>query len=142
MITVDLNNLDLTEFTGKENAGLHCLATFPLFSAHGSENSATVYFELEPGDELGWHTDSVEELLLILKGNVEVSVGEETGELKEGQIALVPTMVRHNLRNIGSEKARVLGFFGSANFVSTFDEVWLPTHSNMVDTAAMATQAA
>jgi quercetin dioxygenase-like cupin family protein len=142
MITVDLNNLDLTEFTGKENAGLHCLATFPLFSAHGSENSATVYFELEPGDELGWHTDSVEELLLILKGDVEVSIGDEKGELKEGQIALVPTMVRHNLRNIGSEKARVLGFFGSANFVSTFDEVWLPTHSNMVDTAAMVAQAA
>ena len=142
MITVDLNNLDLTEFTGKENAGLHCLATFPLFSAHGSENSATVYFELEPGDALGWHTDSVEELLLILKGDVEVSVGEETGELTEGQIALVPTMVRHNLRNIGSEKARVLGFFGSANFVATFDEAWLPTNSNMVDTAAMATQAA
>ncbi|MAT98026.1 MAG: cupin [Anaerolineaceae bacterium] len=142
MITVDLNNLDLTEFSGKEKAGLHCLATFPLFGAHGSENSATVYFELEPGDALGWHTDSVEELLLILKGDVEVSVGEETGKLKEGQIALVPTMVRHNLRNIGSEKARVLGFFGSANFVATFDEVWLPTNSNMVDTAAMVAQAA
>lgn len=63
MISVDLNNLDLTEFTGKTNPGLHCRATFPLFSAHGSENSATVYFELEPGDTLGWHPDSVEDLL-------------------------------------------------------------------------------
>lgn len=142
MITVDLNNLDLTEFIGKENPGVHCKATFPLFSAHGSENSATVYFELEPGDALGWHTDSVEELLLILKGDVEVSVGDETGELKEGQIALVPTMVRHNLRNIGNEKARVLGFFGGPNIVATFDEVWLPTHSNIVDTAVMAAQTA
>ena len=142
MISVDLNNLDLTEFTGKTNPGLHCRATFPLFSAHGSENSATVYFELEPGDALGWHTDSVEELLLILKGDVEVSVGDETGALSAGQVALVPTMVRHNLRNIGSETARVLGFFGSANFVATFEEVWLPTNSNMVDTAAMAAQPA
>ncbi|MBK8901190.1 MAG: cupin domain-containing protein [Anaerolineaceae bacterium] len=142
MISVDLNNLDLTEFTGKTNPGLHCRATFPLFSAHGSENSATVYFELEPGDALGWHTDSVEELLLILKGDVEVSVGDETGALSAGQMALVPTMVRHNLRNIGSETARVLGFFGSANFVATFEEVWLPTNSNMVDTAAMAAQPA
>lgn len=142
MITVDLNNLDLTEFTGKENSALHCRATFPLFSAHGSENSATVYFELEPGDTLGWHTDSVEELLLILQGDVEVSVGDEQGQLTAGQIALVPTLVRHNLRNTGSSKARVLGFFGAPNFVATFDEVWLPTHSNTVDTAAMAAQAA
>ena len=142
MITVDLNNLELTEFTGKENGGLHCLATFPLFAAHGSENSATVYFELEPGDTLGWHTDSVEELLLILQGEVEVNIGDEQGDLKQGQIALVPTLVRHNLRNIGSEKARVLGFFGQPNFVSVFDEIWLPTQSNMVDTAAMMAQAA
>jgi quercetin dioxygenase-like cupin family protein len=142
MISVDLNNLDLTEFTGKTNPGLHCRATFPLFSAHGSENSATVYFELDPGDTLGWHTDSVEELLFIVQGSVEVSIGEEVGVLQAGQLALVPTLVRHNLRNVGREVARVLGFFGSANFVSTFDEVWLPTNSNMVDTAVMAAQPA
>lgn len=105
----------------------------------GSKKSAAVYFELQPGDHLGRHTDSAEESLLILAGEVEVSVGEEKGKLAKGEIAIVPVMVPHDLRNIGKEAAKVLGFFGGANnIVATFDEVWLPTNSNVVDTARMA----
>jgi hypothetical protein len=47
-------------------------------------------------------------------------------------------MVPHNLTNIGDSKVRVLGFFGRKDIVATFEEVWLPTNSNTVDTAAMA----
>lgn len=136
MTTVNLNQLELTEFTGKDNPKQHCRATFPMLGAHGTQSSATVYFELEPGDNLGRHTDSAEELLLILEGEVEVSVGKEKGKASQGTIALVPKMVPHDLRNIGSKTARVLGFFGGVNnIIATFDEVWLPTNSNMVDTA-------
>lgn len=136
MTTVNLNQLELTEFTGKENPQQHCRATFPMLGAHGTKNSATVYFELEPGDSLGRHTDSAEELLLILEGEVEVSIGEEESYASQGTIALVPQMIPHNLRNIGSKTAKILGFFGGANnILATFDEVWLPTNSNTVDTA-------
>lgn len=139
MLTVNLNKLELTEFTGKTNSRQHCRASFPLLGVMGSKNSAAVYFELQPGDYLGRHTDSAEESLLILAGEVEVSVGEEKGKLAKGEIAVVPMMVPHDLRNIGKETAKVLGFFGGANnIVATFDEVWLPTNSNVVDTAQMA----
>jgi mannose-6-phosphate isomerase-like protein (cupin superfamily) len=88
---------------------------------------------------LGRHTDSAEESLLILEGAVEVSVGEEKAKLSKGEIAVAPKMAPHDLRNVGKEKARVLGFFGGANnIVATFDEVWLPTNTNVVDTALMA----
>jgi quercetin dioxygenase-like cupin family protein len=137
MTTVDLNALELTEFTGIDDPKQHCRATFPLLGAHGTKHSATVYFELEPGRNLGRHTDSAEELLLILEGSVEVTVGEEKTLAAQGQIVLVPVMEPHDLRNIGQGKARVLGFFGGANhIVATFDQTWLPTHSNTVDTAA------
>lgn len=140
MLTVNLNKLELTEFTGKANPKQHCRATFPLLGVMGTKNSAAVYFELAPGDSLGRHTDSAEESLLILAGEVEVSVGEEKAKLSKGEIALAPTMVPHDLRNVGKEKARVLGFFGGANnIVATFDEVWLPTNTNIVDTAQLAT---
>lgn len=139
MLTVNLNKLELTEFTGKTNSRQHCRASFPLLAVMGSKKSAAVYFELQPGDHLGRHTDSAEESLLILAGEVEVSVGEEKGKLAKGEIAVVPMMVPHDLRNIGKETAKVLGFFGGANnIVATFDEVWLPTNSNVVDTAQMA----
>ncbi|MCB0571982.1 MAG: cupin domain-containing protein [Phaeodactylibacter sp.] len=136
MTTVDLNQLSLNEFTAKNDPAQHCRATFPLLGAHGTQQSATVYIELEPGKSLGRHTDSAEELLLVLEGEVEATVGNEKGLLSKGQIALVPRLEPHDLRNTGQGTARILGFFGGANnIVATFDEVWLPTNSNVVDTA-------
>ena len=137
MITANLHHLELHETWTENDPTQHCRSTFPLAGALGSENSALVYFELAPGDHLGRHTDSAEEVLLILAGAVEVSVGEETGRLSQGEIALVPTMVPHDLRNVGDETAKVLGFFGSPNIVATFDEVWLPDNTRVIDTAAM-----
>jgi len=143
MITADLNNLELTEFTGKNKASQHCRATFPLVGALGTENSATVYFELEPGKNLGRHTDSAEEILLILEGEVEATVGDETGRLSAGQLALVPKMAPHDLRNTGNGPAKVLGFFGGANNITaTFEVAWLPIDANVVSTAEMFAEAA
>jgi len=54
----------------------------------------------------------------------------------------VPTMAPHAIYNVGQEKARVLGFFGSRNIVATFDKVWQPANSNVVDTAVMTAETA
>lgn len=137
MITANLNEIELHETWTENDPTQHCRSTFPLAEALGSENSTLVYFELAPGDHLGRHTDSAEEVLLILSGTVEVSVGQETGQVAQGGFALVPTMVPHDLRNVGDETAKVLGFFGSPNIVATFDEVWLPDNTPVIDTAAM-----
>jgi quercetin dioxygenase-like cupin family protein len=137
MITADLNNLELTAFRAENEPSQACRSTFPTLGALGTENSAMVYFELDEGHNLGRHTDSVEEILLVLEGTVEVTVGSERGQLSAGQIGLVPTMVPHDLRNIGKGTARVVGFFGAPNIVATFDNTWQPTGSNQVDTAKM-----
>lgn len=139
MTTVNLNNIELTEFTGKEDKKQHCKAIFPLIGAHGSKDLATVYFEIEPGDNLGMHTDSAEEMLVILEGELTATIGEEQAGVTKGNIALVPEMVPHDLRNTGNTTARVLGVFGGANnIVATFEKEWLPTHSKVVDTAQLA----
>ena len=65
------------------------------------------------------HRDSAEGLL-GLEGEVEATVGEAHLTLRAGEIAVVPSMVPHGLRNVGQERARVLGFFGSATNVATF----------------------
>ena len=44
MVTVNMNELELNEFIGKEDKLQHCKATFPLVGAHGSQQLATVYF--------------------------------------------------------------------------------------------------
>lgn len=141
MITVDLNNLELTELWGKDQPNIHNRSTFPLGGPLGTENSAMVYFELDPGDSLGRHTDSVEEVLIILEGNVEVSVGEEKGELSRAEAAVVPTMVPHDLRNIGDETARVIGFFGAPSWVASFDVAFEPGGFSVVDIGEILSQA-
>mgnify|MGYP000489455243 CR=1 FL=1 len=138
MTTANLNQLELTEFRGVENNRQHCHATFPLFSAHGTKKLATVYFEIEPGDHLGTHTDSAEELLIILAGDAKVTIGKEVSKVSAGKLALVPEMVPHNIANMGNITLKVLGVFGGANnIIATFENDWLPTNSNVVDTAQL-----
>lgn len=135
MVKVNLNELQLAENTAKTKKGMHCFAAFPLTAFNGTKESATVYFELDSGEELGSHTDSAEELLLILDGDVEITIGDETDEASKGEIALVPKMVSHNIINTGDTKAKVLGFFGGANnIVATFEDDWMPADTNIVDT--------
>lgn len=138
MEKVNIDTIELNEFTGKHNPNQHCRATFPLFGSNGTQSIATVYFELEPGKVLGRHTDSAEEILFVLEGDLEAEIGDEKGRLSTGEIGLVPKMVPHNLRNIGTGKARILGMFGGANhIVSMFEETWLPMDSNTVDTSKL-----
>jgi quercetin dioxygenase-like cupin family protein len=140
MLTANLNNLDLHETWVENDPNQHCRSAFPVAGPLGTENSTTVYFELAPGDNLGRHTDSAEEVLLILAGTVEVTVGDERVRLSANEIAIAPTMVPHDLRNVGEGTARVLGFFGSPHLVATFDNVWQPNNSRIVDTEVVFSQ--
>lgn len=135
MITVDLNQLELNEFFGKGDEKQHCKATFPLLGAHGTKDLATVYFEVQPGDHLGRHTDSAEEILFILEGDVEVEIGGDISRASKHGLALVPVMVPHDIKNIGQTTAKVLGIFGGANnIVATFENEMLPIETNVVNT--------
>ena len=95
---------------------------FPVHSGTGTAASAVVYFEVDPGACLPTHTDSSEEILLVLAGEGEAWIGDETSPIAEGQIALIPAMAPHGIRNIGSEVLRVVGFFAGSTVVHTFPE--------------------
>ncbi len=100
--------------------------TFPINKAVGSEESAVVYFEIEPGNRLPLHTDSAEEILYIVAGEGEATVGEERGRVVAGDLAVVPSMVPHGIANTGDETLKVVGFFTASEIVSTFDEPLQP----------------
>jgi quercetin dioxygenase-like cupin family protein len=116
MEVVDLSAVPLYEaFEGLGSA-------FPVSSATGTAATAIVYMELEPGGALPEHRDSAEEILVALEGSVEAFVGDERAILSEGQLAVVPAMAPHGLRNTSDRPARVLGFFGGSTNVATFTE--------------------
>ena len=99
---------------------------FPLNRAAGTDDSAVVYFEIEPGDHLGTHTDSAEEVLYIVSGRAEAEVGDERGVVEAGDLAVIPAMVPHGLRNIGDEPVKVVGFFSEALISSRFEDTLQP----------------
>jgi len=122
MQAVDLNNVETMEIESALDPTRRLRVAFPISSATGTAASAIVYFELDPGCHVGVHTDSAEELLLILEGTGEGLVGEETARAEAGQLVVVAPMVRHDMTNVGDGVLRVLGTFASSTVVSTFEE--------------------
>ena len=134
MKTADLNKLDLTAVWYEADPTMRVKVDFPFFGGTGNESSSVVYFEVEAGNRLGSHTDSAEEILLILAGTVEATLGNETGQLSAGQAALIPAMMPHGLRNTGTATARCVGFFSAAEVASTFDQPMMPFGQRTVGT--------
>src|ERR687891_1481757 len=134
MFTVELSELELFHGGYENDPTMRVKVTFPFSVATGNKNTAVVYFEIEPGHRLGTHTDSAEEILLVLEGTAEVSLGDEQGQISAGEMAVVPAMVPHGLRNVGDETARLVGFFSSNVVVSTFDQPMMPFNQRVVGT--------
>ncbi len=122
MHTVDTRSMDMLEGWFDGDTTVHFRGGFALHKGNGSEDSAAVVIELKPGNALGQHTDSPEEILLVMQGTVEVEIGDERQVARPGTVAVVPAMVPHNMRNIGEGTARVIGYFPRPRVVSTFAE--------------------
>ena len=122
MLRIDTTAMSLIEGNFDGDPSAHFRANFALHGGNGSERAAVVIIELEPGEALGGHTDSPEEILLVLDGEVEFQVGTETSPAARGTLAVVPPMAPHSIRNIGTTTARVAGFFPSPTVVATFVE--------------------
>jgi quercetin dioxygenase-like cupin family protein len=123
---VNLNELDLMPVVSELDPERRPHVAFPHSSAVGNASTGTVYFELAPGDHVGLHRDSSEELLLVVEGEAEATIGDEVASAGAGTIVTVPAMEPHDVRNIGSGILRILGFFSASTVVATFEEPVAP----------------
>jgi quercetin dioxygenase-like cupin family protein len=114
MLAVQCDKLELLDGSSETDAKLRARVAFPIHADTGAAGSAIVYFELDPGDHVGWHTHNAEEIVCVLEGEAEAQVGEESARLKPGGLALVPSFARHNVANVGSGVVRVIGFFSAS----------------------------
>ena len=95
-----------------------------------------IYFEHEPGEHHGRHTDRAEEVVLVLEREAEVAAADERMRLRAGGVGLVPATVPHDISNVGEGRLRVVGFFSSAAVVSQFDETLAPFGRSMLTLGA------
>lgn len=89
----------------------------------------------EPGGHLGWHTDAAEETQYIIAGTGVLHLEDgSTHPVGPGSVFVIPTPMRHDLANTGSETLRAVAFFAAAMFTQTFDQVMLPPKSHVLGT--------
>lgn len=130
MLTAKTTELELMQgWFDSDPEHARARVAFPINKWAGSNDSAVVYFEVEPGDRLARHTDSAEEILYLVAGEAEAEVGDERGRVRAGDLAVVPAMVPHGLVNTGEETVRVVGFFNEAVVTSTFEDTLQPLGS-------------
>ena len=139
MLTVKTSELELTQVWWDSDPEHNRVRfTFPIHREAGAQDSAVVYFELEPGERLNTHTDSEEEILYIVSGEVEAHVGDESGRLAAGGLVVIPALAPHGAVNVSSETVRVVGFFAGSVIDSAFEEPIQPFGITQVTSGAPA----
>lgn len=126
MLASNVNELLLTDLAPPADPSLGSRYAFPISAASGSAATAVVYFEVEPGKRLGRHTDSSEEVIYVVEGDGEATVGDERVALSAGALAVVPALVPHDIRNTGAGPLKVVGFFAGSALMHAFYEPLLP----------------
>lgn len=124
--TTNVRDLELMEGWGEDDRGMRVRFAFPISAATGAESSAVVYFEVAPGEHLGRHTDSAEEILYIAEGEGVAIAGDERVEIRPGSLVLIPALVPHELHATGDRAVKVVGFFAAARVEHVFDRTIQP----------------
>jgi quercetin dioxygenase-like cupin family protein len=97
--------------------------------------SSTIVYEIEPGKRLGWHTDATEETQYIISGEGKLYLEDgSTHRADPDSVFVLPTPMRHDLENTGTETLRAVAFFAAAMFTQDFDQVMLPPKNHILGT--------
>jgi quercetin dioxygenase-like cupin family protein len=128
---LNVDQLQRGEVWGAEDASIHWKGGFFAYGGAGSEESATIYFELEPGKRLGRHTDTTEETQLILSGTGELRLDSGAYPMRPGDVIALTVGTFHDLVNTGTEPLRVVAFFAAPSVQQHWDDVVLPSNTKV-----------
>ncbi len=134
MRVVRFSDVTLEEVWSEQKAELHSRSQIVTHWMAGARSSAAVYFEVDPGRTFGRHRHSAEETIVVMEGEVEITIGDETAVIRDGGLAVAPAGVRHDLRCIGETTARCVGFWSGSSVVTLYDEVLEPRGSRRAGT--------
>ena len=132
---VATEDLPRAKVGGVDDPAVRWAGAFATYGGHGATQSSTIVYEIEPGGRLGWHTDATEETQYILAGAGELRMEDGTiHQVKLGNVFVIPTPVRHDLANTGSETLRAVAFFAAAMFTQQFDNVMIAPNVHVLGT--------
>ena len=74
-----------------------------LISPEEGPNFAMRKFVIQPGGGMPNHTNLVEHEQYVLNGKATIGIGDETFEVKQGNVVLIPADIPHWYNNTGDE---------------------------------------
>jgi len=79
-----------------------------LISSQEGPNFALRRFVMEPGGGMPEHTNTVEHEQYVLRGHASIGIGEETFDVRAGDVVFIPQGVPHWYQNVGEENFEFL----------------------------------
>ena len=134
MAPVNTNDLPRLQVHGDGIESVHWQGAFVTYGGQGATQATTIVFEIEPGARLGWHTDQTEETQYIIAGSGELQLDDSNHPVGPGCVFVVPTNVRHDLVNTGTETMRAVAFFAAPMFTQVFEDLMQPANSHVLGT--------
>jgi quercetin dioxygenase-like cupin family protein len=84
----------------------------PAQSAEGFVQGITVFDErIAPGDRIPLHQHTIEEVVFVDEGHVEVRLGAEDRPVTPRAVVFIPAGVAHGFRNVGESVACIRAVF-------------------------------
>src|SRR5919202_1913414 len=120
MDPANITSLNLAEVRAADDEKVRWTGAFFDYGGAGASQSATIYFEIAPGERLGGHTDTTEEAQFIVGGSGEIVLGEGTRPVAAGDLV-----------NTGTEALQVIGFFAAPAVNQYWDMVMLPSNTRV-----------
>lgn len=134
MKVVGLGEVELSTTWSEADPSIRSRVAYPMYWETGAASSALVVFELDPGHRLGRHVHSAEEVVVVIRGTVEVEVEDERRRMSSPAAAVAPAMAPHDVHNVGDDVALCVGFFSSAAVMTLFDDKMEPAGSRVSGT--------
>lgn len=83
-------------------------------TADGQVDDITLIVEeIAPGDRIPLHTHPINEVIVIIDGTPEVTLGEATQEVGQGAVVFIPAGTPHRTRNASGSPVRLHAMFPS-----------------------------
>jgi len=84
-----------------------CTNTFFRKELYTTERTQIVVMSVEPGDDIGLETHELDQVLYFVSGKGEYSVGDDRGQMRPGDVVVVPAHTQHNFLNTGNEPLKL-----------------------------------
>jgi quercetin dioxygenase-like cupin family protein len=134
-LVVASEKLERSEVWAEDDPTVRWAGAFVLYGGNPTTQSSTIVYEVEPGHRLGWHTDATEETQYIVAGSGKLFLEDgSTHMVGPGSVFVLPTGMKHDLANVGTETLRAVAFFAAAMFTQDFDNVMMPPKSHILGT--------